>query len=187
MNERHGNDGVNLAALYAEVYAKPDDDDLRWVLADALLAIGDPRGEFIVAQLDPARDHQRRAMRLRQQYGLTWLGALRGAVIPLDYARGFLTSCQTLEIGDSLRGVFEWATVEHIELTGGRNEDLGYLSWPVLRSLRRVSGVRRTQLGVVCGVARLQHIQLLDGTSIRRGADGQWQFPSEVPGEDDDQ
>ncbi len=43
--------GPTTRALFAEVYARPDDDAPRLVLADHLLELGDPRGEFLALQL----------------------------------------------------------------------------------------------------------------------------------------
>ena len=45
----------DLDALYAAVYAAPDSDGPREVLADALQEMSDPRGEFIALQL---REHR---------------------------------------------------------------------------------------------------------------------------------
>ena len=84
--------GVDVADLYAAVYANPEDDGLRQVLADALISRGDPRGEFIQLQYDDRRD-QSGARRLMQLHGMTWLGSLRGKVVPLAYERGFLAGC----------------------------------------------------------------------------------------------
>ena len=42
-------------ALLAAIYADPDDDAPRHVLADALIDRGDPRGEFISMQLARGR------------------------------------------------------------------------------------------------------------------------------------
>lgn len=44
-----------MQALWDRVYAEPDDDDARRVLADALIERGDPRGELIAIQLQLAR------------------------------------------------------------------------------------------------------------------------------------
>jgi uncharacterized protein (TIGR02996 family) len=43
--------GAHIDALIREIHARPDADDARLVLADALLAEGDPRGELIALQL----------------------------------------------------------------------------------------------------------------------------------------
>lgn len=128
----------DLAALFAQVYADPADDAARAVLADALLAIGDPRGELIAAQLQPAADSGRRAMRLIQQHGLTWLGALRDVVVPVAYERGFVASCVVVaEVAAHLAHP-EWATVHTIELPPAR---VGFAPRPHMRALRRLSRV----------------------------------------------
>src|SRR5688572_9165059 len=41
--------------LLADVLANPADDDARLVYADALIAAGDPRGEFIAVQVELAK------------------------------------------------------------------------------------------------------------------------------------
>lgn len=66
---------------------------MRLVLADALMAEGDPRGELIRLQCGAEPAKGGRIMRLLQQHGMTWLGALRGAVVPTAYERGFVASC----------------------------------------------------------------------------------------------
>src|SRR5678816_2692248 len=40
-----------IDVLFANVYAHPEDDACRWVLADALQEQGDPRGTFISVQM----------------------------------------------------------------------------------------------------------------------------------------
>ena len=123
-----------IAALFAQVYAAPDDDAIRHVLADALIACGDPRGELIQLQLQPDADHERRAMLLLQRHGLTWLGALRDTVIPLRYERGFLASCML--VAAPAADPVEWATVHTIELNDHR-----LAITPAMRALRRLVGV----------------------------------------------
>ncbi|MBA3503268.1 MAG: TIGR02996 domain-containing protein [Myxococcota bacterium] len=44
-----------VSTLLAEVLANPADDDARLVYADALIAAGDPRGEFIAVQVELAK------------------------------------------------------------------------------------------------------------------------------------
>ena len=129
----------SIAALFAQVYANPDDDGVRHVLADALIAANDPRGELIQHQLQPSADHGRRAMQLIQRHGLTWLGALRDVVVPITYERGFLASCMV--VADDARpsiGRDEWSTVHTIELPGR----VAFALHPVMRSLRRLVGVQ---------------------------------------------
>ncbi|MBA3538878.1 MAG: hypothetical protein H0T79_04560 [Deltaproteobacteria bacterium] len=196
--------------LYQQVYARPHDDDLRRVLADALLAIDDPRGELIQLQFHPDADHQQRAMRLVQQYGLTWLGALRGAVIPLAYERGFLASCQVLDVSPTLVGHPEWGTVYTIELDPDpATRTSTFFVHPVMRALRRVTGANvatlrwlatqtlpplLTELATECTWAEFQTVfdelsrlplQVIEVAALqvvlRRGADGAWVTPAELP------
>jgi uncharacterized protein (TIGR02996 family) len=81
-----------LDALVREVYARPDADDARLVLADALLAHGDPRGELIALQLAGGEDERQRARceQLLRAHGRRWLGDLRPVVYRARFARGFL-------------------------------------------------------------------------------------------------
>ncbi|MEO8706900.1 MAG: hypothetical protein ABI867_43135 [Kofleriaceae bacterium] len=131
-------DEAAVARLFQQVYAQPADDQVRHVLADALIAAGDPRGELILAQLQPEADHARRAMRLVQAHGISWLGALRGYVVPLAYERGFLASCLVIEEPAGILAADEWATVHSIELP---SERIGFALHPVMRSLVRLTGV----------------------------------------------
>jgi uncharacterized protein (TIGR02996 family) len=136
------NRGVNrIDELFREVWQRPDDVELRLVLADALLEAGDPRGELIQLQHNPQADHERRAMRLLQRHGLTWLGSLRGAVVPVSYELGFLASCIAIDAGAGGRD--EWATVLTVELDVSL---IDFLFHPVMRSLRRVAGVEDEHL-----------------------------------------
>jgi uncharacterized protein (TIGR02996 family) len=128
-----------VAALFQQVYAQPDDDHIRLVLADALTSLGDPRGELIQVQLQPETDHERRAMLLIQQYGLTWLGPLVSAVVPLAYERGFLASCLVVGDAAAVADRDEWSTVHTIELPP--DDSVKLVLHPVMRSLRRLVGV----------------------------------------------
>jgi uncharacterized protein (TIGR02996 family) len=83
---------AQIDALVREVQAHPDADDARLVLADALLADGDPRGELIALQLaDPRSDRQLdRIEQLVREYGKHWLGPLREITFRARFQRGFL-------------------------------------------------------------------------------------------------
>jgi uncharacterized protein (TIGR02996 family) len=83
---------AQIEALVHEVHAHPDADDARLVLADALLAHGDPRGELIALQLaDPRNDRQLdRIEQLLREYGKHWLGTVREITFRARFQRGFL-------------------------------------------------------------------------------------------------
>ena len=115
----------DLDALYAAVYAAPDDDAPRAVLADALTDAGDPRGELIAIQLreaagDATPELTARARELVKKHAKQWLGALRPIVYRGELRRGFL---HTLELAGSY-ATKQWdaiatdpalATVEELE------------------------------------------------------------------------
>jgi len=93
----------DTSALFAAVYAAPDADEPREVLADALQEAGDPRGELIALQLreyrgDTSDELRQRAQELVVKHGKTWLGALRPIVFRAEMRRGFL---QRLELAGS--------------------------------------------------------------------------------------
>ena len=93
----------DTSALFAAVYASPDADEPREILADALQEAGDPRGEFIALQLrehrgDPSTELRDRAQELCSQHGKTWLGPLRPITYRAEMRRGFL---QRLELAGS--------------------------------------------------------------------------------------
>ena len=83
---------AQIDALVREVHARPDADDARLVLADALLAHGDPRGELIALQLAGAADDRQldRVDQLLREHGKGWLGTLREVTYRARFARGFL-------------------------------------------------------------------------------------------------
>lgn len=129
--------------LFAEVYANPDDDQLKRVLSDALMAAGDPRGELILFQLEPDKDYHRRAMRLIQAHGLSWLGPLKGMVIPLAYERGFVAAVQILSGARQIDWDLPiWATVHTIDFGELDNDELLYVRLtPAMRSLTNLRGL----------------------------------------------
>lgn len=141
-----------ILELFGQVYASSDDDHVRHVLADALLSIGDPRGELIQLQLHPHGDEVR-AMRLLQRHGMTWLGGLRGPIVPLAYERGFLASCLVVADCASVLDRPEWSTVHTIQLA---SEHPGFAIHPVMRSLRRLVDVPWNVLLELANTCRAQ-------------------------------
>jgi uncharacterized protein (TIGR02996 family) len=84
-----------MARLWGEIVASPDDDSVRAVLADLLMAAGDPRGELISLQLLPAEDaaatdRQDRIQELLREHVGAWLGPLREVALAARFERGFL-------------------------------------------------------------------------------------------------
>jgi uncharacterized protein (TIGR02996 family) len=113
------------ADLLRQIYANPDDDGLRQVLADRLGERGDPRGEFIMLQYASAggtatRLQRRRERALAKEHAEAWTTPLTPTLVKgsIVFERGFLTGC-TLRIKtpDHMRAVLEhpaWNTVRRI-------------------------------------------------------------------------
>ena len=109
-----------LQALFDEVYRRPDDDDARLVLSDALQEEGDPRGLFIALQFARARRTATPAMRLNEealqaQHWRAWVPKHAELVDDeaLRFDRGFLSSARvavTASGGDDPA----WSTVESL-------------------------------------------------------------------------
>ena len=105
--------------LYADVYANPDDDGPRLVLADALLERGDPRGELIMLQFK-RRDGQlddaghSREKELLKKHAKQWLGPLAPVIswgkgyAGSTFERGFLSIADIiLSAGNKLQLVLD--------------------------------------------------------------------------------
>ena len=113
-----------LESLWATHVANPGDLAHRAVLADALQASGDPRGEFIALQLQSTLDTaaKKRTSELLAAHADEWTGP-----IPLvsksarRFERGFLVKLSCRAAGRELTAVFdrpEWATIEDLFIDG---------------------------------------------------------------------
>ena len=147
---------AQIDALVREVQGRPDADDARLVLADALLAHGDPRGELIALQLAGATDDRRldRIDQLLRDHGKSWLGTLREVTYRARFARGFLARLElngrwTATEQGWARHVVDpmLATVE--ELIPGRSVGQVYARFvtsPAMSALRRIEVFDRPTL-----------------------------------------
>jgi len=158
-----------LEALVREVHARPDADDARLVLADALLARGDPRGELIALQLAGAGDDRQRVRgeQLLREHGRRWLGALRPVAYRARFARGFLARLElngrwtASELGWAAHRLDpQLATVE--DLIPGRAVGPIYARFvtsPAMTALRRIEVFDRPTLEALRATpARLVHV-----------------------------
>jgi uncharacterized protein (TIGR02996 family) len=124
------------------VYAHPDDDSARLVLADHLMEQGDPLGEFIVLQCSGHSD-EARIRELQARHGLEWQAPLGPYIHPAAtrFERGFpaavqmkFTQLQQPELGPA------WSTVR--ELDWGASWSPLSASWFTQPPLRRVTRMR---------------------------------------------
>jgi uncharacterized protein (TIGR02996 family) len=113
--------GTTREQLLAEVYANPDDDAPRLVLADWLLEREDPQGEFISLQFKPdaTKAEKAREAALLKQHGAAWLGALASVTLKgVEFRRGFPAKAvarfknrrEAEQFGDAP----EWATIDDL-------------------------------------------------------------------------
>ncbi len=129
--------------MLSAVYANPENNDLRSVLADALQEAGDPRGEFLMLQVLDAEvglssEQEKRAHQLRYENERAWLGPLDHALISsVEYRRGFpvMGRVRKPELGALERP--DWATFEDLDLSRLTDEEQStLLANPALRHLR---------------------------------------------------
>ena len=137
------------AALLAAVYEDPDDDGARLVYADALLEVGDARGELIVLQCDRAEKGSpptAREQELLRMNGRAWTGALAPALSDVTYERGFLTACTWAlkRLGyddDAVVGNPIWQTVEALTIAPRTYFFADLVAHPALRRLQKLAGI----------------------------------------------
>lgn len=133
---------TELDALYDAVFAAPDDEAPRQVLADALMEQGDPRGEFIALQLQSPRSQrsERRMQKLLERHRTSFLRGLEPMVLqpnPQSWERGFLTEASLLLEGLSF-DVPDLATLRRVEVLSTPAVPTELAS-PHMRSLREVT------------------------------------------------
>ena len=134
----------DTGALFAKVYASPGDDAIRALVADALVAKGDPRGEFISMQVmrgdgAPTKEEKK----LQAEWGDTWLGCLKPCFRKgVVFRRGFPAEGAYEKGGEPSWP--QWATFEALDFfpasgfVGGGAAILTQARLPVLR---RVTGL----------------------------------------------
>jgi uncharacterized protein (TIGR02996 family) len=105
--------------LFDAVWAAPDDDAPRFVLADFLNEHAEPRGEFIALQLargKVAAAARKREKKLLARNKLAWIGAIAPLVQVQDarFERGFIVGCRLkphVELEMKLGDHPAWSTI----------------------------------------------------------------------------
>ncbi len=160
-----------VAGLLREVIARPEDDDVRGVLADVLQNTGDPRGELISLQLLASRgnrDRDDRIHELLRLHGVSWLGALRDVARSCRFDRGFPSRLEVTWSEDA-----QWAaavtepalaTVEDLLPRGVRGKDYRrLLTAPAATNLRRIEVYDRDSLeGLGETPAAIEHVSCIN-------------------------
>lgn len=114
---------MNTDALLAQIHATPADRELRSIYADALQAVGDPRGDFIALQLATADPD--RANALLDTHWRDWLGPIATCTsrAGFDFRDGFLAHVAIATPPELTRLAWHrihraaaWATVESLHI-----------------------------------------------------------------------
>lgn len=136
---------------FTAVFENPSDDAPRSVLADALLEVGDPRGEFLQLQLMPRRApaDEKKMKALLKAHGKQWLAPF-GAMLGVDvtWRRGFpaegFVKFRNQTDADRFGALAEWATFERLEWANPRTAEharaAGFIG-PAFRHLLHAEGV----------------------------------------------
>ncbi|MCA9681800.1 MAG: TIGR02996 domain-containing protein, partial [Myxococcales bacterium] len=134
--------GDSLPELLAHSLARPDDLDARLVLADALIELGDARGEFIQVQIARESAPKDRKLAAREKQLLAdhrdrFLGPLEPIVRKgsLEFARGFVSACELTDnvYAHLLESVLADEALGNIRSASG---PLAFLLAPKLANLR---------------------------------------------------
>ena len=167
---------ADLDALWATHCTDPGDLAHRAVLADALQATGDPRGELIALQLAPELDAaaKKRVAELLAAHADEWTGP-----IPMvsksarKFERGFIVKLSCRAVGNELVATFdrpEWVTVEDLFIDGA--------NCPLARLIKRMPLLRRlaTPHGeLLAQLARTGNYPQIEALACERG----WLPPSD--------
>ncbi len=146
---RSASSSAAIDDLLREVYAHPQDDGVRAVLADALLAAGDPRGELIALQLDlaiPGHTSDQKLDRVEEllrTHGAEWLGELARVQSSARFTRGFVSE---LTLGRAPWTAIqrrahdrELGTIESLAASWGFETAYAqFVTSPMMRALRQI-------------------------------------------------
>ncbi len=149
--------------LLAAVYDAPKDDAPRMIYADWLLERGDPRGEFIVLQLEKTRraltaQEQAQEKLLIERHATRWLGVFATAIVgrrDFEFSRGFPHAFWLkLRDADQAQRLYSspaWATVEVLRLGAGVEHAAPLLELP---GLKRIGGLTQALALRLCQLDR---------------------------------
>lgn len=144
---------TSLAHWLEKLAERPADDDLRRVVADALSAEGDERGEYMTLSLKRATSglsatHLKRLTKLFERNRGAWLGPLEKVLTDLGRHDGWMVSLERWEHGVPVRlagrldgstaGAKEWWTIRELWLAPSSSFPTE-LEHPVTKHLRSVS------------------------------------------------
>jgi uncharacterized protein (TIGR02996 family) len=153
-------------ALFSEIYASPDDNALRAVLADALMEAGNPRGEFIALQLQEDAASQKKARALLKLYEKEWLGPFDRILSrqSLVWKRGFI---EEAALSSTMKAIHERDVLELPEWSTIKVLTTVYESQiPLQPALKNLVELRQLGLSAAAQLAGLRHRYAIRRLSI---------------------
>ena len=153
--------------LLAAVVASPDDDAPRNVMADALIAEGDPRGRFIALQCSGADPDA--AAELERAYGRAWRAELGLERFECAFTRGFIERLHVDHFVPALDDVFQYSPIRTIVLSAGSstNQRLFELLMPAVREVRLWRCRASSTVGLLAVHAVALQLEVLGLDSVR--------------------
>ncbi len=149
---------LDIDSLYAAVYANPSELAPRIVLGDALIELGDPRGEFIALQCgrELGARPSRRERELVVANGRVWLEGAEKFVRKegVAYRRGFVACARLNEIAGRDDGDRVWRTLEELDVGGWWRDETRAAWLGTLPVLRRVWGMSIHGIGEMLATRR---------------------------------
>lgn len=153
--------------LLTSVYARPDDDTTRLVLADALTEQGDPRGDFISLQFAHARGElpmgeRERMQRMLRASGRLWLDGLHTQVAPSSvFHKGFAHEVRiSTRLPDA--GLPAWSVVEIVDAAAIATSLSEFLSHANTQRVHTLRSLRGTTLQELARKGSARQFQLLE-------------------------
>lgn len=137
--------------LLDAVYARPDDDTARLVLADALTEQGDPRGEFIVLQYAWSRGElpmgeRERMERVLRANGRNWLDGLDAQTSALSvFHKGFAEEVRMATRAPDA-GAAPWSLVKSLDAAAIATTLSDFLRHPNTRRIQTLRSLRGVTL-----------------------------------------
>jgi uncharacterized protein (TIGR02996 family) len=169
---------ATLSSLFDAVYAAPDDDAPRLVLADALMERDPTRGEFIILQIRMARGEAtpaqiaREAEIRRTHPILAWAQPLSNAGA-VEFARGFPSEIRiAAELPETIVGHPAWATITAIDglMLAANSRAREILAQPALRSLRALKEVSSELVAMLPAPWPLTRLEMVGAERLAAGA-----------------
>lgn len=163
-------------AFLTSICENPEDDTTRLIYADWLEERGDPRGEFIRAQIELAnmttdsprrRERAYQAHQLLEKHSKEWASVLSSHVEEWHFRRGFIDkiAISAKNLVEQGERIFRLAPIERIRVSGGDGNS-AFLSslppWAAIRSLDLLANnLRAEALQAILSNPGLRHLKRL--------------------------